>query len=83
MALGADLALPPSILADRISAQNKIREATQYYALLAFIPKMAIAFASFIIFVFLDRIGFVAGARIFAANYEWAYTRLRADSLHH
>ena len=61
MALGADLALPPSILADRISAQNKIREATQYYALLAFIPKMAIAFASFIIFVFLDRIGFVAG----------------------
>ena len=62
MALGADLALPPSILADRVSAQKTEAEATQYYALIAFIPKVAIAIASGVSFLILDRLGFVAGA---------------------
>ncbi len=61
MALGADLALPPSILADRISSKKVQGEATQYYALLAFIPKTAIAIASGISFLLLDHLGFVAG----------------------
>ena len=61
MALGADLALPPSILADRISAQKVEGEATQYYALLAFIPKIAIAIAAGTSLMMLDMMGFVAG----------------------
>ena len=61
MALGADLALPPSILADRVTRQKSEAEATQYYALIAFIPKAAIAIASGVSFFILDRLGFVAG----------------------
>lgn len=60
-ALGADLSLPPSILADRISKQKTESEATQYYALLAFIPKTAIALASGISFLILDELGFIPG----------------------
>lgn len=62
-ALGADLALPPSILADRINRQNTESEATQYYALLAFIPKTAIAIASGASFLILDQLGFIAGTQ--------------------
>ena len=61
MALGADLALPPSILADRVTKQKTESEATQYYALIAFIPKTAIAIASGVSFLILDHLGFVAG----------------------
>ena len=61
MALGADLALPPSILADRITRTKSEAEATQYYALLAFIPKTAIAMASGVSFLILDNLGFVPG----------------------
>lgn len=61
MALGADLALPPSILADRVTEQKTEAEATQYYALIAFIPKTAIAIASGVSFLILDHLGFVAG----------------------
>jgi len=61
MALGADLALPPSILADRITRQKTEAEATQYYALISFIPKSAIAIASGVSFLILDYLGFVAG----------------------
>lgn len=63
MALGADLALPPSILADRVTRQKTENEATQYYALIAFIPKTAIAIASGISFLILDHLGFVAGTQ--------------------
>ena len=63
MALGADLALPPSILADRVTRQKTEGEATQYYALIAFIPKIAIAIASGVSFLVLDHLGFVAGAQ--------------------
>jgi Na+/melibiose symporter-like transporter len=62
MALGADLALPPSILADRVTRQNAQSEGTQYYALIAFIPKAALAMASGFSFLVLDSLGFVAGA---------------------
>ena len=62
MALGADLALPPSILADRVTNQKAQTHATQYYAFIAFIPKTAIAIASGISFLLLEYLGFVAGA---------------------
>lgn len=61
MALGADLALPPSILADRVTKLKDENKATQYYAVLAFIPKMAIAIASGFSFLILDYLGFEAG----------------------
>ncbi len=63
MALGADLALPPSILADRVTWQKTESEATQYYALIAFIPKMALAFASGISLSILGYLGFVPGTQ--------------------
>jgi Na+/melibiose symporter-like transporter len=63
MALGADLALPPSIMADRINKQKTENEATQYYAVLAFIPKMAMALASGGSFIILDELGFIPSAQ--------------------
>lgn len=45
-ALGADLALPASIIADRINARKAESRATQYYGVMAFIPKLALAIAS-------------------------------------
>lgn len=63
MALGADLALPPAIMADRISKQKTESQATQYYAVLAFIPKMAIALASGGSFIVLGELGFIPGVQ--------------------
>ncbi|MFK8068442.1 MAG: MFS transporter [Gammaproteobacteria bacterium] len=63
IALGADLALPPSIMADRITVQKAQAEATQYYALLASIPKIAVAFSSGVSFLILDYVGFVPGGQ--------------------
>ncbi len=61
MALGADLAIPPAIMANRVAQQKTEAEATQYYAVLAFIPKMALAISSGLILIILDRNGFVPG----------------------
>ena len=60
-ALGADLALPPSIIADRVSKQKNENQATQHYAVLAFIPKIAIAIASGVSLLILDFLNFTAG----------------------
>lgn len=60
-ALGADLALPPSILADRITRQKTEAEATQYYALLAFIPKLALAIAAGSALMILEQFSFAPG----------------------
>jgi len=62
IALGADLALPASILADRINDSNSETEATQIYGVLAFLPKLAVAVCSGLAFITLDIIGFKAGA---------------------
>lgn len=59
-ALGADLALPASIIADRINASNAEARATQYYGVMAFIPKLALALASGGAFLLLDKVGFIA-----------------------
>lgn len=58
-ALGADLALPPAILARRISEQTAEIFAGQAYAILNIIPKMAFAFATGGAFVALDMVGFL------------------------
>ncbi len=61
IALGGNLSLPPSILADRISKKKQELKATQYYAALAFLPKIAIAIASGGTFLILNHYSFMAG----------------------
>ncbi len=58
ISLGADLALPPSILADRVTLQKSQPISTQYFAAFGFIPKLTISIASGIAFITLDSIGF-------------------------
>ncbi len=60
VALGADIALPPAIIAHRINRSNSQSQATQYYAVLAFLSKMALAIAAGVGFVMLDATGFRA-----------------------
>lgn len=59
-ALGADLSLPPAILADIIHHEKKQSSATTHFAMLAFIAKLALALASFIALSLLDSQGFTA-----------------------
>lgn len=61
-ALGADLALPASIIADRINTRKAESRATQYYGVMAFIPKLALAIASGCAFLVLDSVGFAVAA---------------------
>lgn len=61
-ALGADLALPASIVADRINTSHAESRATQYYGVMAFIPKLALAVASGFSFLILDRYGFAVAS---------------------
>lgn len=59
MALGSDLALPPSILADHIHKTNNETHAATCYALLAFLSKVSLALASAIALPLLGIAGFV------------------------
>lgn len=61
IALGADLALPPAILANRINAQKAEVKATQYYAVQSFLPKVSMAIAAGISLTLLGSFGFEAG----------------------
>ncbi|HCQ71639.1 MAG: MFS transporter [Alphaproteobacteria bacterium] len=61
IALGADLALPPALIAGRITAQKKSASASQHYAMLALLPKIAMAVAAGGAFMALDFVGFKAG----------------------
>lgn len=58
IALGADLILPPSILADQIHARGNAARSATHYAGLAFIGKASLALASFIALPILDAAGF-------------------------
>jgi Na+/melibiose symporter-like transporter len=60
-ALGADLALPPAILARRIQIQNAAGYAAQAYAVLNVIPKIALAMASGLALITLDYADFSPG----------------------
>ena len=46
LALGADLALPPAILADHIEADQRQKEASRLFAVMAFMSKSALAIAT-------------------------------------
>jgi GPH family glycoside/pentoside/hexuronide:cation symporter len=58
LALGADLTLPPSILADHIHARGNRACSGSHYAFLAFIGKASLALASVIALPILDAAGF-------------------------
>lgn len=58
MALGADLTLPPSILADQIHARGNAAFSGTYCACLAFIAKASLALASALALPGLDAAGF-------------------------
>ncbi len=58
LALGADLTLPPSILADHIHARGNSAFSGTHYALLAFCTKASLALASAIALPTLDAVGF-------------------------
>ena len=60
-ALGADLSLPPSIIADRLTQQKNQAQATFTYGVMAFIPKLALAIASGGGLLILGLSGFEAG----------------------
>lgn len=72
LAFGADLTLPPSILADHIHAHNNLSFAASHYALLAFIVKASLALASVMVLPVLDWVGFIPRAN----NSELALTTL-------
>lgn len=61
-ALGADLSLPTSIIADRINTRKAESRATQYYGVMAFIPKISFALASGAAFLTLDYFGFAVAS---------------------
>ena len=58
IAFGADLALPPSILADHIQEHDQQADASLQFGLFAFLAKLALAVASAITFPLLDASGF-------------------------
>ncbi|MDI9349529.1 MAG: MFS transporter [Candidatus Symbiobacter sp.] len=58
IALGGDLVLPPSILADEVHANKSEIYAATHYALLAFMAKAALALASAMALPVLDAAGF-------------------------
>lgn len=63
VAFGAELVLPTSILADHIHDHKKEEQASLHYGILAFLAKLALAFAAAISFVFLDIFGFTPGVQ--------------------
>jgi Na+/melibiose symporter-like transporter len=60
-ALGADLALPPVMMAKRLEHQNGTAYATQAYAILNLLPKIALALATGIAFFILGSLDFKPG----------------------
>ncbi|MHA7777076.1 MFS transporter [Roseibium sp. M-1] len=61
LALGADLALPPAILADHISDDGRQGEASRLFAAMAFLSKSALAFATGLALPFLGLLGYQPG----------------------
>jgi Na+/melibiose symporter-like transporter len=60
IAFGADLAIPPSMLADQIHEQNNEHHAALQFGIFAFLAKAALAIGSAFVFTFLDWSGFRA-----------------------
>lgn len=63
VALGADLALPPSILADVIGRRGTMRDAGAYFGIWTLATKLNLALAAGIALPLLDALGYVPGTR--------------------
>ncbi len=61
LALGADLALPPAILADHVAHTGQEADSTRLYAVLAFTTKAALALATGITLPLLGLLGYEPG----------------------
>lgn len=61
MALGADLALPPSMMADHIRKENREHEASRHFAAMTFLSKAALALATGMTLPLLGLSGYVPG----------------------
>jgi Na+/melibiose symporter-like transporter len=61
LALGADLALPPAILADHIDADGRQGDAGRLFAVMAFLSKSALAFATGLTLPLLGFFGYQPG----------------------
>ncbi len=59
IAFGAELALPPAMIAGRVAAQKHNDQAGSYYALMAFCLKLSIALAAGLTLPLLDLAGYV------------------------
>lgn len=72
-AFGADLALPPAIMADHIS-QNEFQDlASRYYSMMAFLSKASLALATGITLPLLGMMGYHPGSIVGAENLPLAY----------
>ena len=58
IAFSADLAIPPSILADQMHKQKLEDNATLLFGILAFLAKLSLGISSAIVLLFLDKAGF-------------------------
>ena len=58
IAFSADLAIPPSILADQMHKQKLEDNATLLFGILAFLAKLSLGISSAIVMLFLDKAGF-------------------------
>lgn len=63
-ALGADLALPPSMLADHISSQNDQARASSYFSVMTFLSKGSLALATGIMLPALGALGYQPGVLV-------------------
>lgn len=73
LALGADLALPPAIVADYIARKKTQNLASRYYAMMAFLSKGALALATGITLPLLGLMGYQPGSNEGAENLPLAY----------
>lgn len=72
-ALGADLALPPAIMADYIATNQSQHLASRYYSIMAFLSKAALALATGLTLPLLGMMGYQPGNTFGAENLPIAY----------
>ncbi len=70
LALGADLALPPALLADHIEADTRQAEASRLFSLMALLSKVALAAATGLALPILGSFGYVPGTEL-TPKLEW------------
>jgi len=70
LALGADLALPPAILADHIDRDKRHAEASSLFSMMALASKMSLAAATGLALPLLGELGYIPGGKM-SARQDW------------